>query len=313
MENIWVIADTAEHGCELITKAVSMGGTVTAYVNGGQAEADECFAYGASSVKLIPVPANTTWEKYASIIASDAEQTKPELVLVSATRRGKTMAAYLGGFIDAPVVTESKKLEINGDKLSLSRTIFGGLAEKELEVSGHTVIVSVAPGTFDKVKAETAGNGEVTTLTVQAGKAVVIERRGKEAALVNLKDADVVIGVGRGYGSQENVKYADELAEVLGGEIGCSRPVTEDFHWYPEERYIGISGQVIKPTLYLCAGVSGQIQHVYGIRDSKTIVAIDKNENAPIFKSADYYIVGDLNEVLPELASALKASQLVTA
>nr|WP_295975608.1 electron transfer flavoprotein subunit alpha/FixB family protein [uncultured Bacillus sp.] len=309
MKNIWVIADVAEQGYELITKAISIGGTVTAYVNGGQAEADECFAYGASSVKLIPMPANTIWEKYASVIASDAEQTKPELVLVSATRRGKTMAAYLGGWMDTPVITESKKLEINGESIAMARTIYGGLAEKELEANGQTVIVSIVPGTFDKVKSATAGGGEVTTLTVETEKVKVIERKEKEVASVNLKEADVVIGVGRGFGKQENLKLAEELATVLGGELGCSRPVTEDLHWLPEEQYIGISGQVIKPNLYLCAGVSGQIQHVYGIRDSKTIVAVDKNENAPIFKSADYYIVGDLQEVLPELISALKAAQ----
>lgn len=307
MNNIWVIADVAEHAYELISKAVSIGGTVTAYVNGGQAEADECFAYGANHVKLIPIPANTTWEKYAPILAADAEQAKPELVLVSATRRGKTLAAYLGGLIDAPVVTENKKLEINGETISMSRTILGGLAEKDLEVSGQTVIVSFVPGTFDRVKTETAGNGEVTTLAVpESGKIAVAERKEKEAASVNLSDSDVVIGVGRGFGEKENMKHAEELAVILGGELGCTRPVTEDLHWLPEERYIGISGQVIKPNLYLCAGVSGQIQHVYGIRDSKTIVAIDKNENAPIFKVADYYIVGDLNEVLPELISALK-------
>lgn len=313
MNNIWVIADVAEQAYELITKAVSIGGTVTAYVNGGQAEADECFTYGANHVKLIPIPKETTWEKYALVLASDSEQAKPELVLVSATRRGKTLAAYLGGLINAPVVTESKKLEVSGDTISMSRTIFGGLAEKELEVSDHTVIVSVVPGTFSAAKAGTDGSGEVATLTVEAGKTAVIERKEKEAAAVNLSDSDVVIGVGRGFGEKENLKYAEELAAILGGEIGCSRPVTEDFHWLPEEQYIGISGQVIKPNLYLCAGVSGQIQHVYGIRDTKTIVAIDKNENAPIFKVADYYIVGDLNEVLPELASALKTSELVSA
>lgn len=308
MNNIWVIADVAEHAYELTSKAVTLGGNVTVYVNGGQGEAEECFAYGANGVKLVPIPENTTWEKYALALAADAEEAKPELVLVSATRRGKTLAGFLGGLIDAPVVTENKKLEVNGDTISMSRTIYGGLAEKDVEVSGQTVIVSVAPGTFDKVKATVAGSGEVRTVDVpESGKVIVAERKEKEAASVNLSDSDVVIGVGRGFGEKENLKYAEELATLLGGEIGCSRPVTEDFHWLPEERYIGISGQVIKPNLYLCAGISGQIQHVYGIRDSKTIVAIDKNENAPIFKVADYYIVGDLKEVLAELVGVLKA------
>ncbi len=307
MKNIWVIADVAEHAYELTSKAVSIGGNVTVYMNGGQQEAEECFQYGAGQVKLLPVPENTMWEKYAYSLKAEADETRPELVLVDATRRGKTLAALLGGLIDAPVITENKKLEVNGDTFLMSRTIYGGLAEKEVEVSGQTVIVSVVPGTYDKIKAAEAGSGEVTTVAApEAGKTTVSERKAKEASTVNLAEADVVIGVGRGFGKQENVKYAEELASILGGEVACSRPVTEDLKWYPEERYIGISGQVIKPNLYLCAGVSGQIQHVYGIRDSKTIVAIDKNENAPIFKVADYYIVGDIEEVLPELILALK-------
>lgn len=313
MKNIWVIADVAEHGYELISQAVSFGGEVTAFVNGGQKEADECFAYGAKYVKLLPIPTNTTWEKYAAPLATEAKREKPDIILVSATRRGKSFAGYLGGFIDAPVVTEAKELKVDGDTVAMSRTIYGGLAEKQLEVNGEAVIVTVEPGTFNKQKVNSESNGETATLTVEVGKVELVVRKEREAASVNLKDSDVVIGVGRGFGVKENLKYAEELASILEGEIGCSRPVTEDFQWLPEERYIGISGQVIKPNLFLCAGISGQIQHVYGIRDSKLIVAIDKNENAPIFKVADYYIVADLNEVLPELVSSLKETKLVTA
>ncbi|MBM4764684.1 electron transfer flavoprotein subunit alpha/FixB family protein [Bacillus sp. B15-48] len=313
MNKVWVIADVAEHAYELITKATSLGATVTAYINGSQVEATECFVYGANEVKLMPMPTNTTWEKYALVLAEEAKQGKPDVVFVSATRRGKTLAAYFGGLIDVPVVTENKKYEVEGDTITLGRTIFGGLAEKELQVNGQTVIVSIVPGTFDKTLAETAGSGEVTTLPLpEPRKIVVTERREKEAVSFNLKDSKVVIGVGRGFGEQETMAYAEEIASILNGELGCTRPVTEDLHWLPEERYIGISGQVIRPNLYLCAGVSGQIQHVYGIRDSKTIVAIDKNENAPIFKVADYYIVGDLKEVLPELASALKLTPVLS-
>ena len=189
--------------------------------------------------------------------------------------------------------------------MSAARTIYGGLAEKELETE-KAVIVTVAPGTFDKQKAATPGSGEVSTVELSASGVEVVERKEKEASTVNLNDADVVVGVGRGFGKEENVKLAEELAAALGGEIGCSRPVAEDLHWVAEERYIGISGAVIKPTLYIAGGISGQVQHVYGVRDAKTIVAIDKNENAPIFKVADYYIVGDVTEVLPALTEAVK-------
>ncbi|MBY6276043.1 electron transfer flavoprotein subunit alpha/FixB family protein [Symbiobacterium thermophilum] len=307
MNNIYVIADIPDHAYELISKAATIGGNVTVFVKGDRAVAEECFSFGAHRVKLMPRPGNTIWERYATSICSYVEQERPELILVGATRRGKTLAAYMAGLLDCPYISEAKKLEVNGNTITASRTIYGGLAEKSLEISGQTVIVSIAANTFDKVKVDMPANGEITEIMFSESKGLLlVAMKEKEVSSVNLNESDVVIGVGRGFGNKENLKLAEEVAELLGGELGCTRPVAEDLHWLPEERYIGISGAVIKPNLYLCAGISGQIQHVYGIRDAKMIVAIDKNENAPIFKVADYYIVGDLLEVLPEIISALK-------
>ncbi|WP_017756134.1 electron transfer flavoprotein subunit alpha/FixB family protein [Calidifontibacillus oryziterrae] len=306
MKNIWVIADVPEHAYELLSKVATDADQVTAFVNGDESVASECFAYGAKIVKLLPIRENAMWELYAKEVANEGEKVQPELILVAATRRGKTLAAQVAAILDIPCVTESKSLNLEGGKVVAKRTIFGGLAEKELEVTSQSVVVTVAPGIFEKQKVDNPASGEIITVEASATNAVVIERKEKEASTVNLSQANVVIGVGRGFGKQENLKYAEELASILEGEIGCTRPVTEDLNWYPEERYIGISGVVIKPKLYLAAGISGQIQHVYGIRDSKTIVAVDKNENAPIFKFADYYIVGDIEEVLSEIIHALK-------
>ena len=130
---------------------------------------------------------------------------------------------------------------------------------------------------------------EISELTLPVeSKVKVIERRPKAQESVNINDAQVVVGVGRGFSQESELQIAEDLAQALNGVVACSRPIAEDLHWLPEDRYIGISGQVIKPNLYLAAGISGQVQHVYGIRDAKTIVAIDKNENAPIFQVADY-------------------------
>ena len=132
-------------------------------------------------------------------------------------------------------------MEIEGRKVSAARTIYGGLAEKELETE-QAVVVSLLLELL-KTKSGCTSSGEVSTVEVSATGIEVVERKEKEASTVNLNDADVVVGVGRGFGKQENVKLAEELAAALGGEIGCSRPVAEDFHWVSEERYIGISGQ----------------------------------------------------------------------
>ena len=117
-----------------------------------------------------------------------------------------------------------------------------------------------------------------------------------------------VVCVGRGLDKQEDIDLARQLAQVLGGEVGCSRPIAEELQWLPEEVYIGISGKKVKPALYLGIGVSGQVQHITGIRDSKVIFAVNKDENAPIFEAADYGIVGDLYSVVPMLIDELKAA-----
>jgi electron transfer flavoprotein alpha subunit len=123
---------------------------------------------------------------------------------------------------------------------------------------------------------------------------------------VDITAASRLVSVGRGFQHKEDLELARELAKTIAAEIACSRPIAEECHWLPIERYIGISGQQVKPELYLAVGISGQVQHVVGIRSSKFIVAVNSDERAPIFEAADYGIVGDLYQVLPLLAKALK-------
>ena len=118
---------------------------------------------------------------------------------------------------------------------------------------------------------------------------------------MNLAAAKVVVGVGRGLEREENLSLARDLAAAIGGEVGCSRPVAEGEKWMPRETYIGVSGVMIKPELYIACGISGQVQHMAGVNQSRVIVAINKDKSAPIFKQCDYGIVGDLSVVLPAL------------
>jgi len=147
----------------------------------------------------------------------------------------------------------------------------------------------------------------VETLSPADVKVKVTGRKAKEAETVNLGDANLVVSVGRGFVEQSEVELAKELAKVMGAEIACSRPIAEFFKWLPEQRYVGISGQQIKPQVYLACGISGQAQHLYGIRDSKLIVAVNKDDSAPILQVSDYFIVGDVKEVLPALTKAFAA------
>jgi electron transfer flavoprotein alpha subunit len=131
-----------------------------------------------------------------------------------------------------------------------------------------------------------------------------VETKPLETSSTRIEDADVIISCGRGLGKKEDKALLDELATVLCGQVGCSRPLAEDRKWFTE--WVGLSGHKVKPKLYIACGISGVIQHVAGIRDAKLIVAINKDEQAPIFEIADYGVVGDLYEILPALKEALK-------
>jgi electron transfer flavoprotein alpha subunit len=189
--------------------------------------------------------------------------------------------------------------------VNCERTMFGGAVVESETLTGLSV-VTVPAGKF----APSQGSSEIVNIELTADDRVVqigavpIEKKGAD-----LKAAEKVVCVGMGLEKAEDIQMAEQLAEVLGAEIGCSRGVAEERHWLPVEQYIGISGNVIKPKLYLSLGVSGQVQHVFGARDSKLIVAINNNEKAPIFRSADYGIVGDMYEIVPLLIEALKSAQ----
>ncbi|MEM1632999.1 MAG: electron transfer flavoprotein subunit alpha/FixB family protein [Sulfolobales archaeon] len=135
----------------------------------------------------------------------------------------------------------------------------------------------------------------------------ILERKPKAAATVRLEEAEIIVSVGRGFRSKEDLKIAFELAEALGGQVGCSRPIAADLKWLPEEHWVGLSGKKVKPKLYIALGISGQPQHIAGILDSRIIVAVNKDPNAPIFKNSDYGIVGDLYEFIPLFKDMIKS------
>jgi electron transfer flavoprotein alpha subunit len=133
-----------------------------------------------------------------------------------------------------------------------------------------------------------------------------VERRAKEAGAVNVEEAEVLVCVGRGLAEEGDLSLVQDLAGALGGVVGCTRPLSHENHWLSEDQMVGLSGKVSSPNLYVGVGVSGQIQHVVGIMDAKLIVAINSDKNAPIFKVADYGIVGDLYQVVPKLLEQLQ-------
>ncbi|WP_110954154.1 electron transfer flavoprotein subunit alpha/FixB family protein [Anaerosinus massiliensis] len=244
-------------------------------------------------------------ESYAKPIAEVIEKEKPTVILIGGTLRGKEAAAKIAAYLNTALVNSACSIKVSEGNIETERIMYGGLAVcTEIVASGS--LVTIEPLTYEAAMADASHTGTIEKMAVQAEALVTIERvcpMIKQCA--DIRMAEKLICVGRGLSKQEDMKLAQDLAEQLGAEIGCTRSIAEDYHWLPNGTYIGLSGQKVRPNLYISMGVSGQVQHVSGIRDAKLIVAIDRNENAPIFQSADYGIVGDLQEIVPLLTEKI--------
>lgn len=301
---IWVVSEIPALAMELAggAKTIAVDAEVTAFVGGDEAAAR---AVAAETAYAAPMPADGMWEDYAPVIAGKAKEEAPNLILVGATRRGRETAARIAAMLDAPCVSDCQKIAVEGNIKKVARMIYGGMAVKSMTTTAVTLVASVPPRSFEAPVEGAAG--KVAPLSPAEATAKVTGREPKAAGGVNLADATRVLGVGRGFAEESELSVARELAQALEAEMACSRPIAEFFKWMPEEQYLGISGQIIKPQVYFACGISGQAQHISGIRDSRIIVAVNKDENAPMMAMSDYFIVGDVKDVLPAITAAVKA------
>lgn len=288
---------------ELVSAAKEIGaGSISAAVIGNREFAEQAKKYAnkvyfADSDKLGEFrPA-----EYAAVLEEIVKKANPDAVLVEGSPKGVVMASILAAKLDAACVSEASQVRAD-DGLIAVRSSYGGVAQAEIKLKTSPGIVCLKPGSYPK--ADEAGEGEVEEVQVEVSPGVeVVEVRSKEVGL-RLEDAEVVVVAGRGVKKKEDLSMLEELAEVLGGAVGVTRPLSADLQWAPN--WVGMSGVAVKPKLYVGVGVSGQIQHIAGVRDSKTIVAINSDPNAPIFEHADYGIIGDLYTVVPKLLERVK-------
>lgn len=231
-----------------------------------------------------------------------AESEDVDLLLLGASKRGKDVGPRVAALLDLPFAGDIQSIERDGDDWVVSRMVLSGNSLATYKM-GTKCVVTFTAGTFE---AEGGDARAVAPGDIPASPVKVVGTAGEGESDFDLSAADYVVGVGRGFKAQADIQLAETLAGKLkGGAVGCSRPVAADLKWLGEEHWIGLSGHEIKPKVYFAAGVSGQIQHVAGIRGSKLIVAINTNPDAPIFQVSDYGIVGDLYDVLPKLTDAL--------
>ena len=244
-------------------------------------------------------------EAVAEAIHRAAGRLSPAVVLVGSTKNGREVASRLAVKLSTGCLSDVYKLTSDGKALIGERGEYAGKVQTKVSAN-MPCIAMVKVGSYP---AATGMQGEVAEASVGEleSKSKTLSVRKKETATVDLRAAKVIVSAGRGVKKKEDLSIIDSLAKAMGGTMGCSRPLSSDLGWLPEEYHIGLTGVNVKPDLYLAVGISGQLQHVAGMKDSKVVAAINTDKEAPIFQAADYGIVGDLYQVVPALEKVIAA------
>nr|WP_300151403.1 electron transfer flavoprotein subunit alpha/FixB family protein [Propionicimonas sp.] len=297
MTDVWILAHDPVAGNALARSARALGENVNAVSIGAG-------ALPAADLTLIIDAAGPTVlaEAYARSVADLLRSRGARLVVADASAQSRLLAGQVAAHLGVSPVTVTGV--VPGEPLVVTRMAFGGLATATEEVTAEVAVLVLTPGAVPASDVAGAGAVEVVAAEPAPGMTLV-ETRAKGGETVDLAAAKRVIGVGRGFAAEADLELARALAAKLGAELACSRPIAEGVSWMPAERYLGVSGATIKPDLYLAVGISGQVQHLVGVNNSKVIVAVNRDRNAPIFAHADFGVVGDLYQVLPELAKSL--------
>ena len=298
--NTWIVVAGDPAIGNLIETARALGGQVTAAVVGPRAVADTIAAGGVDQVVWLGDPGQAPVEAYASAVA-DAVGAAEGAVLGASRPGDRVLLGAVAARLQAAVLTDSSSVSADGDGLVVTHTIYGGIAEETVRVAGQVALV------LDGGPVPAAsGAAPVTEVAAVPLGITVVETNASAFEQVDLGAAARVVGIGRGLKTQGDLAIIEALAEASKAEVGCSRPVAEGLNWLGKDRYIGVSGQHIAPELYFAIGISGQLQHMVGVRGAKTIVAINSDPSALVFKDADFGLVGDLYQIVPALTEALK-------
>jgi electron transfer flavoprotein alpha subunit len=273
-----------------------------------QKKASELIKYGADKVFLVDNPALERFqaEMYLSVLHNLAIDYKPDILLIGSTKNGKALAARLATRLETGCIPDCTRLSIDKKgRLLGERMTYGGNAIAKVTFRSKPQIVTIPTKAFEKLEPRDR-SGKITKLDVKIEdpQTEIVETKPLETSSRNIEEAEIVVSCGRGLEKKDDKILLERLAEILNAQIGNTRPLAEDRKWFTE--WVGLSGHKVKPKLYIACGLSGIIQHVAGIRDSKIIVAINSDPEAPIFEVADYGVVGDLYEILPALTEALR-------
>ncbi len=298
---------------ELLGAAQSIAGvdsvTAVALGSGAAQAANEAIAYGADAVVVIEDAAldeyrNDTWTAAFSAAASEVS---PAVVLMGQTNIGRDLAPRYAIHAGTAVAMDCIGLEVQGDRLVMTRPVFGGNAHAKYTCKTVPVVATLRAKAFDESVPDSSRSGHITTLSVDTSGAVskVVSRNAVESEGIRLEDATVVVAGGRGLGGTEAFEDLRELATILGGAVGASRAAV-DSGWIPVAAQVGLTGKVVTPDLYIAIGISGASQHLAGITGARNVVAINKDPDADIFKVSRYGAVADWGQFLPAFIEECK-------
>lgn len=320
MSGVWVFLENKEGNIatgsrEAIaaarTVADGLGQPITGLVFGENvsAAADAAFDLGVDAVLGADdaTLGHFRVEAVGPLVTKLAQEHTPSVIMASASTRGRDLAAWVAADLEVGLVSDGVSLAVEGDKVKVTRPVYAGKLMCDVFATSSTQVITLRNRAFPQAES-TGKSGSATWVDAAVSEddipTKVVGFEGKEGT-VSLSDASIIVSGGRGVGGPEGFAPVKELADTLGAALGASRAAV-DAGWIPYEHQVGQTGKVVSPDLYIASGISGAIQHQAGMRTSKIIVAINKDADAPIFKLAQYGIVGDLFKVLPALTAEFK-------
>ncbi|ELC8345289.1 MAG: electron transfer flavoprotein subunit alpha/FixB family protein [Clostridium perfringens] len=322
---VWVFAEQREGQLQKVSLellgegrkiADKLGSKLTALLIGNKVQnlVEDLSRHGADEVLVVDAPEleHYTTDGYTKAICELANAKKPNIIFIGATFIGRDLGPRVAARLETGLTADCTSLDVDvesGDLLA-TRPAFGGNLMATIVCPDHRPqMATVRPGVFEKLP---LGENDATVENVEIKfnsndiRTKIVEIIKEHKDIVDISEANVLVAGGRGIGSEENFKMLKELAEVMNGSIAASRAAVEK-GWVDKDYQVGQTGKTVRPNIYVACGISGAIQHAAGMQDSDMIIAINKDANAPIMKIADYAIVGDVNKVVPEFITQLKA------
>lgn len=284
--------------------ADSLGDSVTAITINAEDSSELLFTYGASKVLNVKDESLKSFNPrtYASVISNLIDG---NYILFSHTNESVSIAPYIVKEKSAAYITQTISAPLSTSPFRVKRSVFSGKGIAVVETDQSTIVLTLSVNSVGAKESPVSGIEEKIVLNTPIDSNYIVKNEEFSSDKIDVKEAELVVGAGRGMKGPENWGIIEDLAKVLGAATACSKPVA-DLGWRPHSEHVGQTGKIISPKLYIAIGISGAIQHLAGVTKSKTIVVINNDPQSPFFKSANYGVVGDLFEIVPELTKKLK-------